>query len=325
MIDLHVTIYDHSTDMPEIKSDNFFQSMALFKIYENTPRIKPYMVVVTDGNGLVLSHIMGSVRYRTSIIPPFIYAHCLVMGEGEFVESDVSREVLFTKMLHALTKKLQSRVINIEFSHISAKMFGYSAFRRCGYFPVHWLTIQNSLHSKEPEERLSSKMHKRIKKALEKGVNISEVCSDRDLYDFTRLIKHHNRLKPKRYIPDARFFREMLNTDKSKLFLTKYKHKVVGCCLCVFTGNNAYLWYLASLRKSYVMIHPEAVTIWYAIKYAYEHDYGHINFMDVGLPFSNNPYREFILQFGGKPISTYRWFRFSFKGINAFLSWLYRD
>ena len=47
--------------------------------------------------------------------------------------------------------------------------------------------------------------------------------------------------------------------------------------------------------------------------------------MDVGLPFKRNRFREFILGFGGKPVSVYRWFRCNVRWINRVLSWLYRD
>ena len=41
------------------------------------------------------------------------------------------------------------------------------------------------------------------------------------------------------------------------------------------------------------------MTVWQAIKYAYEHNYAHIFFLDVGLPFKRNRYRDFILVFDG--------------------------
>lgn len=56
-----------------------------------------------------------------------------------------------------------------------------------------------------------------------------------------------------------------MKTDNGKLFLTKYKGKVIGCCACVFSGSNAYLWYSASLRKSYLRLHPSVLTVWHAI------------------------------------------------------------
>ena len=66
------------------------------------------------------------------------------------------------------------------------------------------------------------------------------------------------------------------------------------------------------------------MTIWHAIDNAYSRGYSHIHFMDVGLPFSKNPFREFILRFGGKPVSTYRWFRFSARWLNTVMSWRYK-
>lgn len=73
------------------------------------------------------------------------------------------------------------------------------------------------------------------------------------------------------------------------------------------------------------MLHPDTMAVWNAIQYAYEHNYNHIYFMDVGLPWHRNPFREFILSFGGKPVSKYRWFRFYSHTINKILSWLYKD
>ena len=92
-----------------------------------------------------------------------------------------------------------------------------------------------------------------------------------------------------------------------------------------YHGSDAFLWYSAFRRKSYLMLHPDEVTIWHAIKYAHEKGYDHITFMDVGLPFKKNSFREFILRFGGKPVSTYRWFRCSIRWINSMLSYIYKD
>ena len=61
------------------------------------------------------------------------------------------------------------------------------------------------------------------------------------------------------------------------------------------------------------------------MKDAYDRGFQHMCFLDVGLPFKNNSFREFILRFGGKEQSTYRWFRFSIKWVNRLLKWIYRE
>ena len=100
---------------------------------------------------------------------------------------------------------------------------------------------------------------------------------------------------------------------------------MVGCSFVVYSHGQAYLWHAAYRRKSYVWLHPRELTIWHAIKDSYDRGCEHIFFMDVGLPFRKNAFREFILRFGGKPVSTYRWFRCSIKWINSLLTWIYRD
>lgn len=325
MISLRIIIYSNSRDLPEMDNNNFFHSKSLFMLYKHTPRIRPYMIVASTDDGRIVAHMIATIRYRTSLMPPYLYMHCRVMGEGEYHDSGYTKDEVFGLMLKTLTKKLQNRVFYIEFSNLSTKMFGYKLFRSQGYFPVHWMSIHNSLHSKPPEERLSDKMKKRIDSAYSRGVTTTEVDSDEDFKAFSRLLRLHNRFKPKRYIPDDHFFHGIMETGGGRLFVTKYKKRVIGCCACAYSEGNAYLWYFAFLRKSYVKLHPDIMTIWNAIKHAHTHGYEHIYFMDVGLPFQKNPFREFILRFGGKPVSTFRWFRFSISWLNNIISWIYRD
>ena len=322
---LTTTIYLKSKQVPELPGANYFHSRELMEICEQTPRQKPYMVVVTDEEGNVVSHMLGVVRIRTLWFPPFLIIHCRVLGEGVYSETNYSKEELFGEMLGALTKKLNNRTLFIEVSNLSQKMLGYKQLRTQRFYPVNWMSIHNSLHSHAPEERISEKMRHRIDHAHERGVKTDIVKSEEDLKAFMKLLRQHHFLKPKRYIPDENFFRLINDSKNGGLFITKYRQHVIGCSACVYSQGNAYLWYSAFKRKSYAMVHPDILTIWDTMKHAYDHGYQHMCFMDVGLPFSKNPFREFILRFGGKEQSTYRWFRFSIKWVNALLAWIYRE
>jgi hypothetical protein len=204
-------------------------------------------------------------------------------------------------------------------------MLGYRQLRQLGYFPVNWMSIHNSLHSHAPEERISEKLQKRIDSAHAKGVSTEEVSTEADFMAFSKLLRHHNILKPKRYIPDDKFFRQMMVSEHGRLFVTKYHGKVIGSSACAYSHGNAYLWYSAFRRKTYMHLHPDVLTIWDTMQDAYDRGCQHMCFMDVGLPFSRNPFREFILRFGGKEQSTYRWFRCSIKWVNRLLAWIYRE
>ncbi|MBQ8712727.1 MAG: GNAT family N-acetyltransferase [Prevotella sp.] len=322
-----VHIITKECDLPELDNTNFFHSRQLFEIARQTPRQKPYMIVAKAPDGQILAHMLSIVRYRTSWFPPYLYMHCRLLGEGVYTYSHegYTENALFGMMLDGLRNKLSNRVLYIEVSNLSQKMFGYRELKQRQFFPVHWMSIHNSLHSHTPEERISKRLQKHIDNAYAKGVVTNEVNGEKDFEEFMKLLRQHHWLKPKRYIPDRKFFLTMKQEGHGRLYLTRYHEHIIGCSAVAYSSQNAYLWYTAFRRKTYALVHPDELTLWHAIKDAHSRGYQHIFFLDVGLPFSRNPFREFILRFGGKPVSTYRWFRCSIRWINAVLSWIYRD
>ena len=187
------------------------------------------------------------------------------------------------------------------------------------------MSIHNSLHSRTPEERITTKLLTRIKTAQQRGITTKEVETEEEFRAFSKLLRHHNWLKPKRYIPDDHFFREMMETGHCRIIISRYHEHVIGCTVTVYSRGDAYLWYSAAKRKSFATLHPNAVTFWETIKNAHKIGRQHIRFLDVGLPFRKSQYRDFILSFGGKEVSTYRWFRINIRWVNALASWLWRE
>ena len=61
-----------------------------------------------------------------------------------------------------------------------------------------------------------------------------------------------------------------------------------------------------------------------AINDACRKGFRRFEFMDAGLPFKKSGYRRFILGFGGRQVSTRRWFRFRWKWLNRLACWIYR-
>lgn len=323
---LTTTIFTKSKGMPTLRQGSYFHSRELMEICEEAPRQRPYMVVINDTAGNELCHMLGIVRFRTLILPPFLLIHCRILGEGVYDEtSSYKREELFSLMVSALTQKLNKRALFIEVSNLSTKMFGYKELRSNGYYPINWISIHNSLHRRAPEERITEKLQHRIDHIHQRGVTTEIVNNETDFKAFSRLLRKHHILKPKRYIPDDIFFRKLLAGNNGNLFVTKYRQKVIACAAVVYSEGDAYLWYSAFRRKTFLTLHPDTMVVWDVMKHAYNEGYQHMRFMDVGLPFRRNPYREFILRFGGKEQSTYRWFRFSIRWVNNLLAWLYRE
>ena len=321
-------IYASNDELPNgLMEDNFFHSPTLFQLSRQTPRHRPYMVTVEQEEGFVVAQMLALVRYRSSFFPPYFYMHCRVLGEGAYADnlSQQQREELFGLMVSALKTKLNRRILYIEVSHLSQKMFAYRTFRQQQFFPVRWMSIHNSLHSAPPAERLTAKTRKHIDQAMKRGVTTSEVSTEADFQSFMKLLRHHHWLKPRRYVPHDKFFQGIMGTEHARLFVSRYKGHAIGCSAVAYSQGQAYLWYAAYRRKTFGWLHPAEATIWHALEDAYQRGYQHMYFLDVGLPFRKNPFREFILRFGGKPASTYRWFYCPINWINKLCAWLYRE
>jgi len=326
--DITIRIITHSEDLPEMTSAKFFHSPELFRIVEQSPGQAPYMAVAIR-EGRVIAHLLAILRRRGSLIPPYLFTQGRVYGEGEYDE-DVDREEVFRLMLEAITRKLRRRLcFYIEFSDLSTKMFAYRHFRACHYFPVQWLRIHNSLHSMPPEERLGEKTLAHIKHGQLSGVTTKEVETDEEFEAYYNMLRRFFTLKVRRYLPPEEMFRQLAASAHCKLYVTLYKGKVIGGCAVVLSEGNAHLWYLASLRKSHHHLHPGTMTVWHALSETHSMGLRHFYFMDAGLPFRKSKYkdlrRDFVLRFGGKPVSTYRWFRCTLNWLNRILTWLWKE
>jgi len=323
MIDAKVRIISKIEELPEIESYNIFHSVELFQILKNTPGHRPYMVVAEDANNHVVAHMLASIRRRGSLIPPYFFTQGRIFGEGEY-EDATQKEELFQLMIDAITSKFKYKFcFYTEISDISKKMFGYRDLRRNGYFPISWQEVHNSLLV-APGNQLSPKTKKRIDQAYNKNVVVKEVTSTEEVKAFYKMLNRFYKSKPRRFVPAEQFFQESNKSNNCKIFLAMHNDKVIGGCLCAYSGEDAFLWYLASKRKSYKHLRPDYITVWHAIKKSYESGYRQISFLDVGLPYNKNRYREFILGFGGEPVSKFRWFRFSLPWLNKLISWFVR-
>ena len=116
---MKVTVYEHAVDVPAFPEGSYFHSIALMELCERTPRHKPYMAVVTQDDGTIVAHMLTIVRYRHSWLPPYLYSHVRVMGDGEYHMEGIDRQEVFGMMAKAITSRFQWRVLYMEFSHMS--------------------------------------------------------------------------------------------------------------------------------------------------------------------------------------------------------------
>lgn len=323
---VRLSTYHTGNAIPALPGKTIFHSTELFHVFEMTRGYEPVLIVAFIGYRPV-AKLLGVIRKSVRLFPPAIIRRCEVYGTGEYFDEELNKEDLFGEMLEHLTNEALRRSFLIEFRNLENPLFGYKVFRKNKYFAINWLRVHNSLHSKPPYERLSLSRRRQINKALRNGAIMEVADNEEDIREFSLMLKKAYSSQVRKHFPDIDFFRLLAwqspEKEIAKVFLVKYKDKIIGGSICLFSDSNAYLWFSGGMRKTYAFLYPGILAVWAPLTYAYEKGYQHLEFMDAGLPFKKHGYRDFILRFGGKQSSTRRWFRFRWDWLNSLLYHFY--
>ncbi len=325
---LKLTTYRQGNPIPKLPGENTFHSTELFHIYEATPSYSPLLIVVSDGD-TILAKLLAVIRRSVRLFPPSIIKRCEVYGNGEYFCAPEQRESIFAEMLQRLTDTALSHSFLIEFRNLDNALFGYKVFRQNHYFAINWMRVRNSLHSiSSTEQWFSPSRIRQIKKGLKNGACVHEARTSEEIYSFARMLHRVYSAKIRQHFPSLSFFlqlsKQMLQIHQSKIFIVTYKEKIIGGSACIYSGDTAYLWFSGGMRKTYALQYPGVLAVWKALDDARLNGFRYLEFMDVGLPFKYHGYREFVLRFGGKQISTRRWFRLNWNWLNRMLIWFYK-
>lgn len=321
---IQVNIYEQSKDIPNLPGTNVFHSTELFQILEQTPGYRPVLLVAWEGNkavGKLLCITRRNARITGLCNKTYAY------GTGEYFHSAVKDETIFGKFLSYLTVRFQDDSFFLEFRNLEQSLFGYKYFRQNGYFPVRWLRVRNSIHHTALDKWASPSRKRQIARGLKNGAQMDVVNNRKDLEEFFAMLRKYYASKIHRFLPDLRFFISLLEhptRDKlGQIFVIRYKNKIIGGSVCLFSQDTAYLLFSAGMRKSYPLLYPGILAVWKAMTYSRQHGYRHFEFIEAGIPFKKYTYRDFILRFGGRQISTRRWFRIRWKWLNRILIHFY--
>ena len=324
---IRLTTYQKGSTLPPLPGTTLTHSTELFHIYEQTPGYAPILVVATQ-NERPVAKLLAVIRRSVRLFPPSIIKRCEVFGDGEYWDEATNKEELFGLMLEHLTKTVLQDCFLIEFRNLSTSLFGYRHFRRNDYFPINWLRVYNSLHSLSPEERLEPSRKRQINRAIKNGVTTQMAETEEEIDAFLCILKRNYSSKIRKHFPDLQLFRLLMQKypekEAARIFVVKHGQKVIGGAFCLFSGENVYLGFSGGMNKTYPLLSPNTMAVWAAITYAFQRKYRHFEFVDAGLPFKKMGYRNFILSFGGKQVSTRRWFRFRWNWLNSLLIKLYR-
>lgn len=324
---IRLMTYRSGSRLPSLPGVLLPHSSELFEIYGRTPGYSPILIVASIDNRPI-AKLLAVIRRSVRLFPPSIIHRCEIYGTGEYFDDSLNHEEIFGEMLEHLTQEAQKNCFLIEFRNLATSLFGYKHFLQNNYFPINWIRVYNSLHNLSPEKRIEPSRLRQIKRAEERGVITKIAETQEEIDSLLQLLKKHYSYKIRKHFPDLHLFHLLAeqnpNREVAKIFVVKHLDKVIGGSFCMFSGQNAYLCFSGGLRKSYAWLYPGAMAVWVALNYAHQQGYQHLEFFDAGLPFKKVGYRNFILSFGGKQVSTRRWFRFRWKWLNRLLIWLYR-
>ena len=324
---IRLMTYRNGSTIPTLPEQSLSNSSELFQVYGQTPGYTPILVVASIDE-TPIAKLQAVIRRSVRIFPPSLIKRCEIFGAGEYFSDIHPQEELFGLMLEHLTNEVLKDCFLIEFRNLPTALFGYKHFRRNKYFPINWIRVYNSLHNLSPEERLENKRKRQINRSFKYGVTLQEAQSEEDKKTFLQLLKRNYSSKWRKHFPDTKLFQLLTQGSTtgniSRIFTVKYKNRIIGGSFCMYSCDRAYLCFSFGLRKTFAWLHPNAMAIWAALIDAYQRGYPHFEFIDAGLPFQKVGYRNFILSFGGKQVSTRRWFRFRWEWINKLFTKLYQ-
>ena len=203
---VRLSTYRKGNAIPPLPGTNIFHSTELFHVFEMTRGYEPLLIVAYIGNRPV-GKLLAVIRKSVRLFPPAIIKRCEIYGTGEYFDEAQNKEDLFGEILEHLTNEVLCKSFLIEFRNLENPLFGYKAFRKNNYFAINWLRVRNSLHSKAPYERLSMSRRRQINKALRNGAIMEIADNEKDIQDFSRMLKKAYSSQIRKHFPDIVFFR----------------------------------------------------------------------------------------------------------------------
>lgn len=301
----------------------------MFCLLEQHTEAHPIMIVAFDHDGQELGHILA-IKYREwRILPPGFHIWYTVHGQGVYRADCTDKEKIFELLLDRLFTLFDFHHTMIDIRNLDDSRFAYNTLSNKLFFPQRDRRMYLSLHSKNPEKRLTRNYKANIRKAQERGATYAEITNTQEIAEALKIMRRYYASKVRRHLPPTNFLLHLLtdNADETektaRMFAVYHKGKIIGCSLCLYEKERAYLAYNCGLRKTHPLLYPGITAVWAAITDAHERGIPHFEFLEPQGHKLPTGYLNFILNFGCKQVSTLRWRHFKWNIINKMLRAIY--
>ena len=95
-------------------------------------------------------------------------------------------------------------------------------------------------------------------------------------------------------------YEKVVRERRGTIFMARYKDRIIGSMICLFSGDTMWEWYVISANKLFHKQYPGVCLTVHALEYCQKHGYLFFNFKDITTPFHRSGVRDFKIQFGGK-------------------------
>ena len=277
---IRLITYSKGNVLPDLPGRRIEHSNELFHVYEQTAGYQPHLIVAYQDERPV-AKLLSVVRKSTRMFPPSIIKRCEIYGYGEYFDESLNKENLFGEMLDYLTQNIIQQSFLIEFRNLEEPLFGYKHFRRNHYFSINWIRVYNSLHNRVPEKQLEPARKRQINRAVRRGATTKILETEEELDSFLKMLKKSYSSKIRKHFPDINFFRQLATQypekETSRIFIVKYKGKIIGGSFCIYSDGDAYLWFSGGMRKTYPWLYPGVMAVWAALTHAYSNGFNILN------------------------------------------------
>ena len=327
---MRIEIFTRSERLPELIAGSAIHSAHMFRTLEKSKGCKPYMLVAYDSNNNEAGHLLFIKRRDIRIIPPVLSYWYSILGEGVYSKECQNREELFTMFIEKVFDMFDFIHAFIEVQNIEDSRFAYSTFSKYNFVPIRDQRMYISLHSKSPQERLTRSYRAHIRKAESNGVTFGQATTEYEIKEGLKLLKNYYMSKTRRQLPGSRALHSMLHdndgklSEQAKLFIVKFKDKIIGSSICLYDQERAYLAYSCGLRKRFPMQYPGIMAIWASLTDAHQRGFAHFEFLEArNISRLHRNFINTLLNYGGKQVGTLRWYHFKWNWINKILRSIY--
>lgn len=317
---MRVELFTTSSALPSLIEGNPFHSAWMFRLIEQHTEARPLMLAAYDDEG-EQGHLLAVKNRELRLLPPGIHTWYSIYGEGVYSPRCTNRQEIFALLLKKLYTLFDFTHTMIEVRNLSNQSFAYGALSGMNFFPRRSIRVYLSLHGNQHTKRLARTYRTYIRKAQSRGVTFGEATDAQEIASALGMLRLYYISKIKRHLPPASYLKALLAEERARMFVVRYKGRPIGCSICLYESGRAHLAYSFGLRKSHPLLYPGIMAVWAAITDAHSRGIDHFEFLELDT--AGKGYRNFILNFGGKQISTYHWQHYKWGWINKIMRRIY--